>query len=99
VDQPQDPWERAVKRIAADRGRAGTSNTLARPHAAHLAPGDARVLLLWITEIPVRYSDINALPVMVIRAIWFLQAPDGGCDRACLSYGGGAPGRRRPSRR
>jgi 4-amino-4-deoxy-L-arabinose transferase-like glycosyltransferase len=75
-DQPQDPWERAVKRVEADHeyGRVAREN-IGRDPLRHVWRRATRgVALLWITEIPVRYSDINALPVLVIRAIWLLQA-------------------------
>src|SRR5262249_1279682 len=32
------------------------------------------VLILWAGEIPVRYSDINALPPIVIWTFWIVQA-------------------------
>ncbi len=73
---PQEPWERAVARIAADREylRVGLENIRRNPVRHVWRRATRGVLLLWITEIPVRYSDINALPPIAIRAIWLPQA-------------------------
>jgi hypothetical protein len=74
--EPQEPWERATARIAADGEylRVGLENIRRNP-ARHVRLRATRgVLLLWVTEIPVRYSDINALSPMAIRAIWLPQA-------------------------
>jgi 4-amino-4-deoxy-L-arabinose transferase-like glycosyltransferase len=75
-DDPQEPVERTAARARADREyRRLAIDNIRRDPARHiwrrLTTG---VLLLWITEIPVRHSDINALPPIVIRLIWFLQA-------------------------
>ena len=73
--EPQDPWDRTFARIAADHEylRVGLENVRAHP-IRHLWRRATRgPVLLWAAEIPVRYSDINALPPLVIRAIWALQ--------------------------
>ena len=75
-DDPRDPMERALKRIEADHeyGRVGLDN-IKRDPVLHLWRRATRgVALLWITHIPVRYTDINALPTAAIRAMWLLQA-------------------------
>ncbi len=75
-DEPQDPWQRAVARIAADReyGRVALTE-IRRDPVRHVWRRLTRgMLLLWITEIPIRYSDINRLPTLVIRLIWAVQA-------------------------
>jgi 4-amino-4-deoxy-L-arabinose transferase-like glycosyltransferase len=74
--EPVDPYERAVARVAADREyqRVGLEN-LKRDTASHLAKRLARgVFILWAGEIPLRYSEINAVPPAVIRVFWTLQA-------------------------
>jgi hypothetical protein len=54
--------------------RVGIEN-IRRDRPAHLARRLARGLfILWAGEIPFRYSDINALPPLVIRACWAIQA-------------------------
>jgi 4-amino-4-deoxy-L-arabinose transferase-like glycosyltransferase len=75
-DTPQDPMERAIARVAADHeyGRLGLEEIGRDPIAHAWRRATRGVLLLWITEIPVRYSDINALPVLAIRAMWLFQA-------------------------
>jgi 4-amino-4-deoxy-L-arabinose transferase-like glycosyltransferase len=73
--EPQDPWDRTFARIAADREylRVGLENLRAHP-VRHLWRRATRgPVLLWAAEIPVRYSDINALPPLLVRAIWGLQ--------------------------
>jgi 4-amino-4-deoxy-L-arabinose transferase-like glycosyltransferase len=74
--EPQEPWERARARVAADReyGRVALEN-IRRDPARHAWRRATRgVLLLWVTEIPIRYSDINALSTTTIRLIWAPQA-------------------------
>jgi 4-amino-4-deoxy-L-arabinose transferase-like glycosyltransferase len=74
--EPQEPWARARARIAADREylRVAVEN-IRRDPVRHVWLRMTRgVALLWVTEIPVRYTDINALPALAIRAIWFPQA-------------------------
>jgi 4-amino-4-deoxy-L-arabinose transferase-like glycosyltransferase len=75
-DDPQEPAERAGARAEADGeyGRLAIDN-IRRDPTRHVWRRLTRgVLLLWITDIPVRHSDINALPTIAIRGIWFLQA-------------------------
>jgi hypothetical protein len=76
---PIEPRERATARVAADQEylRVGLEN-LRTDSAAHLARRLARgVFILWAGEIPFRYSDINQMPPIVIRAVWGLQAAIG----------------------
>jgi len=75
-DSPTDPRERAEKRIAADEEywRVGLEN-IKRDRVGHVI---RRItigsLVLWIAEIPIRYSHINSVRPIVIRAIWLAQA-------------------------
>jgi hypothetical protein len=73
---PTVPAERVAARVQADREymRVGLNN-IRRQSVAHVAKRLARgVFILWAGEIPVRYSDINALPSVVKWTIWGIQA-------------------------
>lgn len=75
-DTPTDPHERVLARIDADREyqRVALAN-IRRDSLPHLATRLARgVFILWAGEIPFRYSEINALPPIVIRMGWTVQA-------------------------
>jgi 4-amino-4-deoxy-L-arabinose transferase-like glycosyltransferase len=83
--EPVDPYERAVARIIADEEyhQVAIAN-LRKDSPAHLARRLARgVFILWAGEIPIRYSEINALPPWLIRSCWAIQA--GLC---CLAVAG-----------
>jgi 4-amino-4-deoxy-L-arabinose transferase-like glycosyltransferase len=85
-DAPTDPHQRVVARIEADREyqRVAFAN-IRRDSLSHLAMRLARgVFILWAGEIPFRYSEINALPPLVIRIGWSLQALI-----VCLALAGG----------
>ena len=74
--EPTDPLERAIARVKADDEyrRVGIAN-IRRDAPAHLIKRLARGLfILWAGEIPFRYSEINALSPMIIRACWAVQA-------------------------
>lgn len=71
-----DPYERAMARLRADDTymQQGIRNAMADP-AGHVRRRLVRGLfVLWAAEIPYRYSEINSLPVWVIRAMWLVQA-------------------------
>jgi 4-amino-4-deoxy-L-arabinose transferase-like glycosyltransferase len=72
---PAGPYEGAMSRVAADQAylRVGLANTW-RDTFAHQVKRLARgVFILWAGEIPFRYSDINRLPPLAIRACWLAQ--------------------------
>jgi 4-amino-4-deoxy-L-arabinose transferase-like glycosyltransferase len=74
-DTPKEPVARAAARVAADAeyGRLALED-IRRDPIRHLRGRLTRgAALLWVTEIPVRYSDINRLPVIVIRGLWLAQ--------------------------
>ena len=74
---PQDPWERAAARVAADHeyGRLALDNIRRDPDQHIWRRADSRRRCCsGSPRFPVRYSDINALPTIVIRLIWFAQA-------------------------
>jgi hypothetical protein len=71
-----DPTERAMARLRADDTymKQGIENAMADP-IGHLRRRIVRgVPVLWVAEIPYRYSGIDDLPVWVIRAMWAVQA-------------------------
>ena len=71
-----DPYERAMARMRADDTymKQGIQNAMADP-VGHVRRRLVRGLfVLWAAEIPYRYSEINSLPVWVIRVMWTLQA-------------------------
>ena len=71
-----DPYERAMARMRADDTymQQGIKNAMADP-IGHLRRRLVRGLfVLWAAEIPYRFSEINSLPVWVIRAMWLVQA-------------------------
>ena len=73
---PSDPQERVDARVKADDEymRVGRNN-IRRKSWANLARRLAYgVFILWAGETPIRYSTTNALPTIVIRAIWIVQA-------------------------
>jgi 4-amino-4-deoxy-L-arabinose transferase-like glycosyltransferase len=74
-EEPTDPMERARARVIADQEyfraamahiRADVTGWLMR----RLVFGS---FILWASDIPIRYTDIDATPTIVIRAIWLLQ--------------------------
>jgi hypothetical protein len=73
--EPQDPWERVSARIAADHEywRVGLENIRQNPVRHFWRRAVRGTFLLWASEIPVRYSDINRLSPLTIRAIWLPQ--------------------------
>lgn len=73
---PTDPSEHAVARVAADQEyRRVAIDNLRHDSMSHLARRLARGLfILWAGEIPIRYSEIDRTPPIVIRAIWAIQA-------------------------
>ncbi len=75
-DTPTDPYERVLARIEADREyqRVALEN-IRHDSVSHLVKRLARgVFILWAGEIPFRYSDINRLPLGLIRVCWAIQA-------------------------
>jgi 4-amino-4-deoxy-L-arabinose transferase-like glycosyltransferase len=72
---PVEPWERMRSRIEADHEyfRVGMENIRLHPVRYMWRRATRGTFLLWAAEIPVRYSDINRLSPLTIRAIWFVQ--------------------------
>lgn len=73
---PTDPRERAIQRIVADEEywRVGLAN-IQRDRLGHLLRRvTVGAVVLWVAEIPIRYSHINGVRPIVIRAMWLVQA-------------------------
>ena len=73
--EPTDSVARINARMRADEEymRVGFEN-MRRDPIGHLARRLTRGLFtLWAAEIPVRYSDIDAMPPVLVRAIWSVQ--------------------------
>jgi 4-amino-4-deoxy-L-arabinose transferase-like glycosyltransferase len=74
-ETPTDPMERALARVVADEAYF----TAAVAHIRADVPGwiwrrlTTGAFVLWASDIPIRYTDINATPWLVIRAIWLVQ--------------------------
>jgi 4-amino-4-deoxy-L-arabinose transferase-like glycosyltransferase len=74
-DTPQDPLERARARILADQQYLDAAlNNIRRDPLGHvLRRLFTGTFVLWAADIPIRHSDINRTPVIVIRLIWLVQ--------------------------
>lgn len=74
-DTPQDPHLRAKARVDADSAylQAALAHIRADPWGHIVRRVTRGAFVLWASEIPLRYTDINGLPPMVIRAIWGVQ--------------------------
>lgn len=74
-DAPTDPVERARARVVADQAYldAGMKHVREDPVGHVIRRLTRGPFVLWAAEIPVRYSLINSLPTLVIRAIWLAQ--------------------------
>ena len=74
-DAPQDPLERASARVRADSEYlAAAMNNIRRDPIGHatrrLTYG---LFVLWAADIPIRYSEINRTPTLIVRLIWLAQ--------------------------
>jgi 4-amino-4-deoxy-L-arabinose transferase-like glycosyltransferase len=74
-ESPTDPMERARARVVADQEYLRA----ALVHIGQDVPGwlwrklTLGTFILWASDIPIRYTDINTTPWLVIRAIWLVQ--------------------------
>ena len=74
-DTPTDPMARARTRVLADTEYldAALRHMRADP-AGHLFRRlTSGLFFQWAADLPIRYSDINQTPALIIRAIWFAQ--------------------------
>ena len=73
LGDPNDPLERAAgaRRRRSANTCAPRSSTSATTRSATSGAGSpAALFVLWAAEVPIRYTDINATPTVVIRVIW-----------------------------
>jgi 4-amino-4-deoxy-L-arabinose transferase-like glycosyltransferase len=72
---PTDPMERARARVVADQEylRAAVAHIRADFSGWAVRRATRRAFILWASDIPIRYTDIDATPTIVIRAIWLAQ--------------------------
>ncbi len=75
-EAPADPVERARARVLADveYQRAAVAHIRRDPIGHVLRRVRTGSFVLWAAEVPIRYSDINTTPTIVIRGLWLLQA-------------------------
>jgi len=75
-ETPTDPMERARARVVADQEyqRAALEHIRADLGGWIMRHSIRSPLILWVSDIPIRYTDIKDLPVIVIRLIWLVQA-------------------------
>lgn len=74
-DTPTEPMARARARVEADRLYLQHAiDSMRSDPVGHVRRRLTRGLfVLWAAEVPIRYSDINTTPVLVIRVLWILQ--------------------------
>jgi 4-amino-4-deoxy-L-arabinose transferase-like glycosyltransferase len=74
-ESPTDPMERARARIVADQEylRAAVAHIRSDFSGWAVRRAVRRAFILWASDIPIRRTDINAAPVIVIRLIWLAQ--------------------------
>ncbi len=74
-EDPVDPMERAHARVIADQayGRAAVrhiGDDLRGWITRHLTRS---LFVLWASDIPIRYTDINATATWIVRTMWLIQ--------------------------
>jgi 4-amino-4-deoxy-L-arabinose transferase-like glycosyltransferase len=74
-DTPTEPAARAAARIDADREylRLGLENNRGQWFAWAYRRLGRGMILLWMGDIPIRFSDINGTSPMLVRSIWLIQ--------------------------
>lgn len=74
-ETPTDPMERARARVVADQEylRAAIEHITADLPGWIVRRVTYGAFILWASDIPIRYTDINAMPWLVIRLIWLVQ--------------------------
>jgi 4-amino-4-deoxy-L-arabinose transferase-like glycosyltransferase len=73
--EPRDRRTRMTARIVADHEylRVGLENIRDHPFRHVWGRATRGTFLLWAAEIPLRYSDINRLSPLAVRALWLPQ--------------------------
>ena len=74
-ESPTDPMERASARVAADQEylRAALDHIRADPGGWVMRRATRGAFILWASDIPIRYTDINRVRPAIISAIWIAQ--------------------------
>ena len=74
-ETPTDPMERARARVVADQQyqRAAVLHIREDPWGWVQRRITRGLFILWASDIPIRFTDINQLDPLAIRAIWFVQ--------------------------
>ena len=74
-ETPTDPMERARARVVADEEylRAALEHIRADVPGWMIRRLAFGTFILWASDIPIRYTDINDMPPLLIRAIWLVQ--------------------------
>ena len=74
-ETPTDPMERAGARVVADQEyfRVAMEHIREDPAGWALRRITRGAFILWASDIPIRYTDIDDTPSIVIRMIWMLQ--------------------------
>ena len=75
-ESPTDPMERARARVVADQEyRRAALEHIREDRGGWIKRHSTRSpLILWVSDIPIRFTDINDLPVIAIRLMWLVQA-------------------------
>lgn len=75
-ESPTDPMERARARVVADQEylRAALEHIREDLGGWIVRHSTRSPLILWVSDIPIRYTDIKDVPTIVIRLIWLVQA-------------------------
>jgi 4-amino-4-deoxy-L-arabinose transferase-like glycosyltransferase len=74
-EAPTDPMERAGARVVADQEyfRVAVEHIREDPGGWMLRRITLGAFILWASDIPIRYTDIDDTPTLVIRLIWLAQ--------------------------
>ena len=74
-ESPTDPMERARARVVADQEYLRAAMTHIRSDVQGWAVRGLtrRLFILWASDIPIRFTDINSVNPLIIRAIWLVQ--------------------------
>jgi hypothetical protein len=74
-DTPTDPTERARARVVADQLYLDAAvRHIGEDPIGHVTRRVTRgTFQLWAADVPIRYSQINQTPTIVIRSIWLVQ--------------------------
>jgi len=74
-ETPIDPMQRATARVVADQEyfRAAIEHIRADPSGWLFRRLTTGAFILWASDIPIRFTSINRVNPLIIRAIWLVQ--------------------------